>query len=406
MIRPTAILCLSAASGFLAADQPDLLRFTNSDQLHGKFLGIKPGPQAVWQRDDLEKPVDFKTERLRHIVLHGGRPLRALESLSHAGLVNGDRIPGEITGIDDEIVTLDTTCAGVLRIPRRQVSMLAPSPLGGRVYYHGPFSEDDWKMAHAAYPEGLPEAAPDEPEADEGGDEEADDTDPPERWAFSGSAWYWQKKNPGTALIREQGMPDRAVLSFDLAWKNRLSLAIGFHSDFATATPKDEDGKKARRGRNFVPGDTSDLPRVFGNSYVLQLVSNYLMLFRTTVAEDGEVAVERVQMNNNNLRLGKPATPKSRSAATAPPAEFRFSSTMSSSPSGARSAWSAPRPRTPSARDLDSDSSCRATIRPSAFPTSSCPNGTACRTPPAACRWTIRTSCSWPTAPTATPGKS
>jgi hypothetical protein len=46
------------------------------------------------------------------------------------------------------------------------------------------------------------------------------------------------------------------------------------------------------------------LPRLFGNSYVLQMYSSYLMLYRSSVSEGGKPSLERVQLNNNNLRLG------------------------------------------------------------------------------------------------------
>ena len=52
-----------------------------------------------------------------------------------------------------------------------------------------------------------------------------------------------------------------------------------------------------------MPGDAADLPRLFGNSYVLQMYSNYMMLYRTAVSEDGKPSLEQVQLNNNNLRL-------------------------------------------------------------------------------------------------------
>lgn len=303
MIRLAAILFSFSLAGLFAADRPDLLRFTNSDQLHGTFRGIKGGPQAVWLRDDLDAPVEFKTERIRHIVLRGGRPAKALEPLSNVGLVNGDRIPGIITGIDDEQITLDTSFAGVLRIPRKQVSVLSPNPLGGRVYYHGPFSEDDWEMTHISHPDGLPDvqAADQEAQQDEDGDADL----PPGRWEFSGSAWYWQSTSPGTALVRKAGMPDRAVLSFELAWKNRLSLAVAFHADFAPAPPSGDAREDAKPARNLGPGDTSNLPRLFGNSYVLQLDSNYLMMFRASVDGEGKPSLERVRFNNNSLRLGE-----------------------------------------------------------------------------------------------------
>lgn len=300
--RPLALLFLGL-SALAAEDRDDLLRFTNGDQLHGEYLGIKEGPRMIWKRGDIEGLVEFKTSGIRHLVLHGGRPNRALESLSHIGLVNGDRIPGSVTGMDDEFLTLETGCAGVLRVPRKQVALLAPNPMGGRMYFYGPFSEDGWKCIHPSFPEGLPEPAPDAKP-----DEEA-----PQRWSFSGSAWYWKAKGAGTALIREEGLPDRAVLSFQLAWKNRLSLSVAFHSDFLHPKPKDTDDAKDERdnrARAFVPGDTSDLPRLFGNSYVLQMYSSYLMLYRTSVDTEGKTSIQRVHLNSNNIRLGESGTAK------------------------------------------------------------------------------------------------
>lgn len=286
MIRLAAITVLFAAA-LHAAERPDLLRFTNGDQLHGSFLGIAAGPQALWQRDDVADPVAFKTAGLRHVVLHGGRPLKALATLSHLGLVNGDRIPGQVAAMDEETITIDTEWAGTIRVPRRQVSMLAPNPLGGRIHYHGPFTDDGWRMSHASFPDGMPDAK--------------DDRDSPGRWEFSGSAWYWKGGRPGTALLRAEGMTDRSVLRFELAWKNRLNVAVGFHADLAVPKPADDKDNK----RAFVPGDNADLPRVFGNSYVLQMYSSYLMLYRTGVDADGNTTMERVQLNNNNIRLGE-----------------------------------------------------------------------------------------------------
>ena len=302
MIRKLSISWLAGMIGLMAAEPSDLLRFTNGDQLHGSFLGIKAGPQAVWQRDDLTAAVDFKTSRLRHIVLHGGRPLKSLTSLSHVALVNGDRIPGTITGVDEEAVTLDTSFSGPVRIPRNQVAMLAPSPLGGRIFYHGPFVEDEWQMVHASFPDGIPAVSPDAAAKDN------DSKDAPGRWMFSGSAWYWQNKGSGTAIVRKESMPDRAILRFDLAWKNRLSLAIGFHADFARPKPGKEGGEPENDGGGkpvrFVPGDSAALPVLFGNSYVLHVFASHLMLYRTSVNGEGVASIGRVQVNANNVRLG------------------------------------------------------------------------------------------------------
>ena len=301
MIRKLSISWLFGLVGLMAAEPSDLLRFTNGDQLHGTFFGIKSGPQAIWQREDLTGTVDFKTSRIRHIVLHGGRALKSLTSISHVALVDGDRMPGLIRSLDEENVTLDTPYAGVVRIPRNQVAMLAPSPLGGRIQYYGPFVEDEWQMANASFPNGF--SAP----ASETASQDGDAKDVPGRWTFSGSAWYWQSKRSGTAILRKEVMPDRAILRFELAWKNRLSIAIGFHADFAHPKPVKEAGEPENdaggKAVKFVPGDSAVLPVIFGNSYVLHVFSSHLMLYRTSVNGDGVASIGRVLVNANNVRL-------------------------------------------------------------------------------------------------------
>jgi hypothetical protein len=291
---------LAGALSFSAEPPSDLLRFGNGDQLHGQFQGLAEGGLALWRRQDVVDPVPFKTNGIRHVVLRGGRPLQALSSLSHVALVNGDRVPGTLSALDAEALTVETAFAGALRIPREQVVMLAPNPLGGRLHYHGPFIEEEWKMAHAAFPAGIPHT---ENDADDADTEVLAGT-----WLFSGSAWYWPGKKSGTALIRQDGMPDRSILRFDLAWRNRLSLAVAFHADFAKIRPAKEaggnDAKEEARPIGFVPGDSTVLPVLFGNSYVLQIFATHMMLFRSSIDEEGAPKIERVQVNGNAVRLG------------------------------------------------------------------------------------------------------
>ncbi len=301
MTRLAAIVWIFSALPLAAAVAPDLLRFSNGDQLHGTFEGIATGGEIRWRREDVAESVGYKTDLVRHVVLNGGRPHAPLDSLSNVALVNGDRIPGNITGMDESSVTLETDFAGTLRIPRNEISMLAPSPLGGRLRYHGPFVEDEWRQFHPSFPDGIPTPKP----VDKSGKSMKSDVSAPQSWKFSGAAWYWADDGYGTALLRDDAMPDRAILRFDVAWKNRLSVAIGFNADFAKTKPqKEEDGEDPQPGRMFGPGDSSALPVIFGNSYVIQMFSTNLMLFRTAVDAAGKPTVDRVQINGNGVRFG------------------------------------------------------------------------------------------------------
>ncbi len=288
-----------ATASFLPGEETrqDLLSFANGDQLHGRLSGIAAGPSIQWKRDDVGEEVKFKSSELRRIVLRGGRPVNSIEGFSHVGTSNGDRIPGVVMEMDDKRLVLDTKFGGMIQIPRDQVGMLAPNPLGGRVLYHGPYDPEEWVMIDNKHPEGIPALKVDEEKK-------------MPAWKHSGSAWYWKNKEIGTALVRKAGMPDRAILRFDIAWKSRLSCAIAFHSNFKQAAPEvAEEGADEiqAQDRVIMAGrviNSASLPDIFGDSYVLQLYSNYVMLHRTSFDADGRPRLDRVQTTNSSMRLG------------------------------------------------------------------------------------------------------
>ncbi len=289
---------LFAAAALLHGEEPrqDLLRFANGDQLHGRLSGVAAGPSVRWKRDDVGEEVIFKSSELRRIVLRGGRPEKSIGDFSHVGTSNGDRIPGVVREMDDKRIVLDTKFGGVIRIPRDQVGLLAPHPLGGRILYHGPYDPEEWVMIDNEHLEGIPAL-------------KVDEESKMSVWKHSGSAWYWQNKEIGTALVKKAGLPDRAVLRFDIAWKSRLSCAIAFHSNFkqapqAAAKEVEIEGQGVQMRIVGRMNHSASLPDMFGESYVLQLYSNYVMLQRTSFDADGSPRLERVQTTNSNLRLG------------------------------------------------------------------------------------------------------
>ncbi|MFZ9935977.1 MAG: hypothetical protein ACO3JG_02845 [Luteolibacter sp.] len=300
-MRLTAALLLLAVPA-TAAERPDMLRFTNGDQLRGSFAGLRPGPVVHWRHDDLAAPAEFKTTSLHQLVLREGQPLSPLRTLAHVELANHDRFPGKIVALDDAKLTLETDYAGLIEIPRKHVSLMAPNPMGGRLHYQGPFAQDEWEMV-ATREETEQEAAPDEEAArSDDGEDEAKSDHESEKWIFTGSSWLWNGKNPETALTRADALPERSVLRFELAWKNRLSLALAMHADFKCPPADADEARKTRRVFNIM--DPRSLARVFGTSHILQIYSNYLAHITTRVDENGEISVNRGVHGNHNMRLG------------------------------------------------------------------------------------------------------
>jgi hypothetical protein len=297
MIFRLFIAILGLSPLLASAESTDLLRFDNGDQLHGTFQGFGEKQAVIWKRDKADaETIQFDSSDIRQVILNSGKPGRSLGSIAYVGTINGDRIPGVVQEIDEKRVFVQTDFAGLLEFPREQVGIIAPNPMGGRVLYHGPFDKTEWIQKNFKHPIGIPMDK----------NEVEIEKDFP-LWKFSGSAWYWKDNRVGTALTRESGMTDRSILQFDISWKNRLSLTVGFHSDFKIpekAKPHQPQEQNART--NYV----GDLPYIFGSSYVLHIYSNYVVLYRSGFNEEGTPVMERLQSKNSTLRLNNSGTAK------------------------------------------------------------------------------------------------
>lgn len=275
-----------------------ILSFANGDQLHGRYAGFSQN-KLQWMRDDLDATAGFELAGIRRAIFRHGQPEVALKSLTHATTVHGDRIPGRIDFLDENHIVLESEFAGTLTLPRDQLGMLAPNPLGGRIFYQGPFAENEWEIVtpniRVARANGLRndilEAA-----GGEGG---------PSGWTHSGAAWYWPGGAPVAALVRREALSDSVVIRCHLSWKSRISLAIAFHADFKTFAEQAGDGERDEARRRIHPSDTNIYPDIFGNAYVLQLNPSHAMLYRSQIDDDGTIQVGRMETNFNNMNLGE-----------------------------------------------------------------------------------------------------
>lgn len=311
MNRAALALALALATPAIADDETphpatDMLRFSSGDQLQGDFGGISKEGRVLWQRDDVEEPMRFHTDKIRQIVLHSGH--RSFDRLdaAHVALVNGDRLPGRAIGFDGQTLQLETRVAGPLELDRDQVAVLAPNPFGGRLLYSGPFSNRDWEIYRAERDNEAAAGGEEEPagekDRDEAGDaEDAEDASEEESpsWVHTGAAWYYREGLD--ALRLDPAMPDVALLRFRAAWRNRPPLNIAFHADFAKPEfPEPEEGEEDAGHRNLSSRNLAD---VFGNAYVLSVHSSYTQLQKCGFDEDGDPFLDRIRAPTTNLRL-------------------------------------------------------------------------------------------------------
>lgn len=322
MNRPARFTCLWAlllSAAVTAEDRsPDLLRLTNGE-LAGRFGGINRDGVLRWERDDGIAPLEFRTDKVRQIILGGAGSDRTGATTSHIELVNGDRIPATITALDDANLSIESSAAGALVIPRDAVRRIAPNPFGGRLIYAGPFDASEWKIDDGKDPEPeKTEAEPEKAGAGEAGAEEVADAGGTEEpvgeseeesagetsWQHLGSRWY--RVSGEDAITLDAGMPRRSVFRFRLEWRGRSPIAIGFHADFAPPPPPDEaeeDGAPKPPVRRIVSSTTRGLTEYFGRALVMTLRGNYVNLYQTGYAPDGEPHVKSLRSSNRTLSI-------------------------------------------------------------------------------------------------------
>ncbi len=314
MIRLSLIL--AAALPLLADDQPrpDLLRLTNGE-LEGHFGGLDAKGVLRWEREDGIAPMEFKTDKVRQIVLHGGHAVDAGKDAAHLELVNGDRLPAHVVSLEDDAFTVDTPMAGRLMIPRDAVVQVAPNPFGGRLIYAGPFSEDGWEVYSPDddFPD-FKEEKKDESKEEEN-EEEAPQDDQEPSWKHRGSKWYFSSGRD--ALRSAIGMPDQAILRFELEWRNRPPIAIAFHADFKgplypPAKKGEELSEKEQKDlqeqRDTRRRTSQHLADYFGNAYVLTLRSSYAQLQQCGFDKEGEPFINQIRSSSTNIRFDDAGT--------------------------------------------------------------------------------------------------
>lgn len=286
-------LLLAAFLPALAAGEgaDDLLRLSNGE-LEGRFGGLDASGVLSWEREDGVAPLQFKTNKVRQIVLRGGKAMTPLPGTAHVTLVNGDRIPAVVRSLDDDDLTLETTVAGTLIVPRDAVASLSPTPFGGRLVYAGPYAEDGWEIRPAASEETM------DPTDGEDAGEAPEEAEP--AWRHVGSKWYYT--GGADSLRLAAGMPDRAIFRFTLGWRNRPPIAIAFHADFKQPEKAEGDDQEAPAHN---PRSAQSYAESFGNAYVLNLRNSYATLHHCGFNEDGEPILEQIRASATNLRINE-----------------------------------------------------------------------------------------------------
>lgn len=216
----TAICILISVVTCMAQDDQAIVRFSNGDQLTGEILSLT-GEKLSWKSQILREPAEFELEHVLDLSIPSAIPASKIPAAGHRAtleMTNGDSIVGQLAGVSDEEIRLQTWYAGELVMRRVNVKSVKISPTPD-YHYRGPNSIGEWTRA------------------DGDGD-----------WTFKNGELH--SELPG-GIAREVDFPDECSIAFDVAWRGSLRTKLVFFSnDITTSGP--ESGYEMVFQRNSV----------------------------------------------------------------------------------------------------------------------------------------------------------
>ena len=122
----------------------DVIKFKNSDQIHGRMLSVdKSG--VLWSSEEALEDITFKRDNIKNILL--GNSQASFKNVNtEVLLTNGDRFAGKLVSLSDKELVLDTGYAGELHIDRFMVAAIYPGLGGGSQSYKGPNDVKEWTI--------------------------------------------------------------------------------------------------------------------------------------------------------------------------------------------------------------------------------------------------------------------
>ncbi len=237
----TALVCASLVTFPVVAQEVadkkgvDLINFKNDDLLHGKFQGFTTSGKIIWNHLSAEGNIAFSRAEVRKIVANKGKLTKPFSHTSFVKLKTTDVIPGKITSMSDENLTIETDYSDTFTIPKNLVSNIEFNPIGSHIIYRGPFSEEDgWKIS---YPERY------KPKKDV-----ADKDKKPASWTLKNFSLQHQG-NP-SSFVKEHNLPDKFRITYN-SYFNRSSPSIILLADLSVPEIDEENSTVTRNRTRY-----------------------------------------------------------------------------------------------------------------------------------------------------------
>ncbi|WP_193214154.1 hypothetical protein [Luteolibacter marinus] len=190
---------LMAACLATAAAQETEIHCTDGSRIRGSVQAIGTD-RVLFNADFLAAPVPLRLDKVLELSLPVHQDEGKGDHLATVTLSNGDTLRGELTGIDDKTITLDTWFGGKMEFRRSMVDTLEIQDRP-EIFYSGPTGMDGWIQSDA------------------------------EAWIFEHGSLRTVSSG---SIGRELELPARTRFAFDLAWRSNPRFHFLFYSDDAT----------------------------------------------------------------------------------------------------------------------------------------------------------------------------
>ena len=203
---PLTILALAVSC--MAQEDKSVVRFANGDQLSGQVKSLSK-ESLLWESLILKEPAEFDLEHVVDLTMPATSGKRDDVVAGHVAtleMTNGDSIQGQLAGLTDAEIRLNTWYAGEMTFRRVNVKSVRISQKAD-TFYRGPNSMEEWT------------------------DDRLRDS-----WTFKGGSLY---SNSSGGIAREIDFPDECTIAFDAAWRGGFRPRIVFFSsDITTSNPE------------------------------------------------------------------------------------------------------------------------------------------------------------------------
>lgn len=214
---PITIAALAVSC--MAQEDASVVRFANGDQLTGQVKTLTR-ETLLWESMILKEPAEFD---LKHVVDLSMPPDSGMPDEFAAGhvatleMTNGDSIQGQLAGLSDEEIRLNTWYAGEMVFRRVNVKEVLISQAAD-YFYRGPNSIEEWTNARLQ-----------------------------ESWTFKGGALY---SGSSGGIAREIDFPEECSITFDASWRGAFRPRIIFYSSDVTTSDPDNGYEMVFQGNS------------------------------------------------------------------------------------------------------------------------------------------------------------